>query len=157
VAPPAEGRDAVNGEDTALHQALRDAHAAGRVAVDVDFRAVNRSGAPGFRTTDIVVPWFVSVAVSLYASVAYGVVAGVAVFVVLAGSILVALRPYNRKRAEDRNRQMGLAALEHWEALWRVGGVALRRLDRERLVAVSPQDDWRDFARALAPARERTG
>jgi hypothetical protein len=141
-------------DDTALHAAIHDAHAAGRVAIDVNFRAVNRTGAPGFRTTDIVVPWFVGVAVSLYVGVAYGIVAGVALFVVLAGGIVVALRPFNRKRAEERNRQMGLATLEHWEALWRMGGVALRRLDGERPAAVSPQDDWRDFARALAPARQ---
>ena len=139
--------------DTALHQAIRDAHAAGRVAVDMNFRAVNRTGAPGFRTTDIVVPWFVGVAVSLYVGVAYGIVAGVALFVVIAGGIVVALRPYNRKRAEERNREMGLATLEHWEALWRMGGVALRRVDQDRSAAVSPRDDWRDFARALAPAR----
>jgi hypothetical protein len=144
----------VSAADTALHAALRDAHAAGRVAIDVNFRKVNRTGAPGFRTTDIVVPWFVCVAVSLYVGVAYGIVAGIALFVVLAGGIVMALRPYNRKRAEERNRQMGLATLEHWEALWRMGGVALRRLDRDRPAAVSPQDDWRDFARALAPARQ---
>jgi hypothetical protein len=147
----------VSADDIALHAALRDAHAAGRIAVDVNFRAVNRTGAPGFRTTDIVVPWFVAVAVSLYVGVAYGIVAGVALFVILAGGIVVALRPYNRKRAEERNRQMGLAQLEHWEALWRMGGVALRRLDGDRPAAVSPQDDWRDFARALAPARRAAG
>jgi len=133
--------------DTALLAAVRDAHAAGRVSVEVIFSAVNRAGAPGFRTTDVVVPWFFSAVVSVYLAITSGVVAGIALFIVLAGLIVVVLRPLNRARAEERNRQMGLADVQHWETLWRMGGLALR--DRAGRTCISPEDDWREFARSL--------
>lgn len=138
--------------ETALHQTIRDAHAAGRVTLEVNYAAVNNSASPSFRTTDIVVPWFVAAAVSWYVWSAHGLLAGAALFVALAGGIVVGLRPWNRRRAEERTRDMALAKLEHWDKFWRLGGLALRRCDDDA-VCVAPNGDWRDFARRLAPAQ----
>jgi hypothetical protein len=153
MAPAAEGSKALKTEDTALHAAIRDAHAAGRLVLEVNYAAVNNSASPSFRTTDIVVPWFVTIVVSFYVWHTYGVIAGAAVFVVLAGGVVVGLRPWNRRRAEERTRDMALAKLDHWDTFWRLGGLALRRTGGGD-DCVAPRDDWRDFARALAPARQ---
>lgn len=134
-------------DDTALHRAIREAEAAGHVTVTVNYAKANRSGAPGYRTTDLVVPWFAGAVVSIYVGVTYGAAAGIALFVVLAGLIVIALRPFNRRRAETRYRMMGLAALEHWEALWRLGALALQRPGRR---VESPEGDWRVLARSLS-------
>lgn len=135
--------------DAALHAAIRDAAAAGRVMVEVNYARANRNGAPGYRTTDIVVPWFAGAVLSIYAGASYGIAAGAALFIVLAGLILVALRPYNRRRAEERYRRTGLAALEHWEALWRLGGLGLRWPAAADQLVAAPDGDWRAVARSL--------
>jgi hypothetical protein len=140
-------------EETALHAAIRDAHAAGRVVLEVNYAAVNNSTSPSFRTTDIVVPWFVTCALSYYVWQSYGVIAGAALFVVLAVGVVVGLRPWNRRRAEERTRDMALAKLDHWQTFWRLGALALRRPDGDA-ACVAPRDDWRDFARNLGPARQ---
>ena len=136
-------------DDTALHRAIREAEAAGRVTVAVNYAKANRNGAPGYRTTDLVVPWFAGAVVSIYVGVTYGAATGIALFAVLAGLIVVALRPYNRRRAETRYRLMSLAALEHWEALWRLGALTLRRPGQS---VESPDGDWRVLARSLSGA-----
>lgn len=138
--------------DVALHATIRDAAAAGRVTVEVNYARANRNGAPGYRTTDIVVPWFVCIVLSIYVGASYGIAAGIALFIVLAGLIVVALRPYNRRRAEERYRRMGLAQLDHWEALWRLGGLALRRPGDDNHLISSPEGDWRAAAHMLAGA-----
>ncbi len=133
--------------DSALHGAIRAAEAAGRVAVEVNYTRANRNRAPGYRTTDLVVPWFVNAASSIYLGATYGWAMGIASFAVLAALILLVLRPINRRRAEERYRTMGLSAPEHWDALWRLGGLTLRgpggTID-------SPDGDWRAAARALS-------
>lgn len=134
-------------DDTSLHQMIRAAQAAGRVAVEVKYGKANRNGAPGYRTTDVVVPWFAAAAVSVYLGATGGPALGVALFIVLAGVIVVMLRPYNRRRAEARYRLMALSAPAHWEALWRLGGLTLRR---GRQTVDSPDGDWRAAARSLA-------
>jgi len=139
-------------DDVALHAIIRDAAAAGRVAVEVNYRKAHRNSAPGYRTTDVVVPWFAAVVLSGYVATAYGIAAGIALFVVLGGVIVVALRPYNRRRAEERYRRMGLATPDHWETLWRLGGLALRRPGLSEPIATAPDDDWRAAARSLAGA-----
>ncbi len=136
--------------DSALHAAIRDAVAAGRVTVEVNYGRANRSGAPGFRTTDIVVPWFCAGAVSIYLGATYGVIVGAAMFVILAALIQVLVRPYNRRQAEERYRRLSLAQLVLWEALCRLGALALRRPGPDDQVVAAPDGDWRAVARAFA-------
>lgn len=134
--------------DAALIALIRDAAAGGRVVVEVDHARANRNGAPGYRTTDIVVPWFVAAAVSVYLGATFGAVSGLALFAVLAGLIVVALRPFNRRRAVERYRAAALASAENWQALWSLGALALRRTaDGQRVAA--PEGDWRAAARTL--------
>lgn len=138
-------------DDAALHAIIRDAAASGRVAVEVNYRKAHRNSAPGYRTTDLVVPWFAAAVLSVYVATAYDVAAGIALLVVLGGVIVVALAPFNRRRAVERYRRMGLATLEHWETLWRLGGFALRQPGGEP-IATAPDGDWRAAARSLAGA-----
>jgi hypothetical protein len=152
MAPAAERGIPVS-DDTALHAMIREAQAAGRIAVAVNYAKANRNSAPGYRTTDLVVPWFAGAAVSIYVGVTYGAATGTALFVMLAGVIVVALRPYNRRRAETRYRTLSLATLEHWEALWRLGALTLHRPGH---TVESPDGDWREMARAL-PDDSRSG
>ena len=139
-----------------LHAAIRDAHAADRVVLDVAVKAVSRKGSPSFRTTDIVVPWFVAVVISAYVAVAYGVVAAVALFVAAAGIIVVLLRPFNHRRTVARTTAAALATLENWQTLWRMGGLALHRRDDAGTSCDAPAGDWQGFARGLAgPGADR--
>lgn len=133
--------------DEQLHQAIRDARSGGRVAITVDLKAAIRAGSPSFRTTDIVVPWFAAIVLSAWLAASYGLVAGLALFIVAAGIIIGLLTPWNRRRAEDRTVGLALAGLEHWQTLWRMGGLILRRPDGETCRA--PDGDWRGFARSL--------
>lgn len=134
-------------DDTALHQAIREAEAAGRVSVAVNYAKANRNGAPGYRTTDLVVPWFAASVVSIYLGATAGPAAGISLFIVLAGAIVILLRPYNRRRAELRYRMVSLAALDHWEKLWGLGALSLQRPGQS---VESPDGDWRVLARSLS-------
>lgn len=136
--------------DAALHAALRQAHAAGRLEIAVAFAAVNRSGAPGFRTTDIVVPPFLIVVFSAYLFASAGPPAGLAA---LSGGLLLYwlwFRPWSRRRTEARARSLALARPEDWERFWQLGALALRAADGAECRA--PKDDWRAFARRFAAA-----
>lgn len=134
--------------DTAsLHRAIVRAHAAREVEIAVSFRAVNRTGAPGFRTTDIVVPPFVMLVLSLYMLFAIGPIAGAAALLVGTGLLLFVFRPRNKRRTMDRTRALALAKLEDWLALWRLGGLALRLTRDPARDCVSPDGDWQAFAR----------
>lgn len=135
-------------DEARLLAAIRRAHSTGRVAIDVNLRAVSRSGSPSFRTTDIVVPWFCLAAVSVYLAVAQHLLAGLGLFVAGAAAILLWLRPYNRRRTVARTIAMGLDKLEHWQAFWSLGGLSLARADGRRCTA--PEGDWQSFARDLA-------
>ncbi|WP_162913154.1 hypothetical protein [Rhodospirillaceae bacterium SYSU D60014] len=136
-----------------LHRAIVRAHAAGEVEIAVSFRAVNRTGAPGFRTTDIVVPPFVILVLSLYVLFAVGPVAGTLALLAGMGLLLFVLRPRNKQRTMDRTRALALAKLEDWQALWRLGGLALRSTRDPARDCISPDGDWQAFARDhLMPA-----
>jgi hypothetical protein len=131
--------------EAALHAAIARAHAAGAVQIAIDPAVFRRSQAPGFRTTDIVVPPFVIVVLSAYLLVYQGPAAG---GTGLAAGLLFwwfVVRPWNRRRAEERVRGLALAKLEHWSALWAMGGLTLRKGD---VTCAAPGGDWRDFARA---------
>ncbi|GIK97989.1 MAG: hypothetical protein BroJett029_21980 [Alphaproteobacteria bacterium] len=131
-----------------LHRAIRDAHAAGRIAIEVDVTAVSRAGSPSFRTTDVVVPWFAAVAVAAWLAATYGIVTAAAFFVLAAGIIVMLVVPWNRRRAANRTIGFALSRLEHWQTLWRMGGLRLSRAGGDSCRA--PDGDWRGFARALA-------
>src|SRR5690606_802561 len=120
-------------------------------AVDVEVKAVNRAGSPSFRTTDIVVPWFVAVVLAAYAGAAYGVVVGIALLVIAAGVIVMVLRPLNRRRTVDRTVAAAFANLENWETLWRMGGLCVRRPGAAPCRA--PEGDWQAVGRALTGER----
>lgn len=131
--------------DAALHAAIARAHAAGAVQIAIDPAVFRRSQAPGFRTTDIVVPPFVIVVLCAYLLAYQGPAAAAAG---LAGGLLFwwfVVRPWNRRRAEERVRGLALARLEDWTRLWAMGGIALRKGEA---TCVAPGGDWRDFARA---------
>lgn len=137
-------------DEARLLAAIRRAYSAGRVAIDVNLRAVSRSGSPSFRTTDIVVPWFSLAAVSVYLAVAQHLLAGLGLLAAGAAAILLWLRPYNRRRTVDRTIAMALDKLEYWQAFWSLGGLSLARPDGRRCAA--PEGDWQGFARDLAAA-----
>lgn len=130
-----------------LHRAIRDAHAAGRITIEVDVKAVSRAGSPAFRTTDLVVPWFAAAAVTAWLAATYGLVAGAAFFAVVASAIVLVVLPWNRRRAADRTVGLALSRLEHWQTLWRMGGLQLARAGSEPCRA--PEGDWRRFASVL--------
>ena len=135
-------------DDAYLHQAIARAHAAGEIEVAVSFRAVNRSGAPGFRTTDIVVPPFVILVLSLYVLYAVGPVAGALALLAGMGLLLLVIRPRNKQRSIDRTRTLALASIEDWQTLWRLGGLALRLTRDPGGDCLSPEGDWQAFVRA---------
>jgi hypothetical protein len=134
-------------EEAKLHQAVRRADAEGRIAIEIDFRAVNRSGAPGFRTTDIVVPPFVIIVLSAYLAAQFGWLAGLSALA-LGGALLYrVIWPWNRGRTEARTRALALAELENWTKLWSMGGLALRLTGSADVACAAPAGDWRAFVR----------
>lgn len=134
-------------DEESLHRAIRRAHAAGAVEIAVNFRAANRSGAPGFRTTDIVVPPFCILVLSGYLFLSAGAFAGGATLLAGTGFFLFILRPWTRQRTEERTRDLALARLEDWNVLWRLGGLALRLGRDPTVTCVAPAGDWRAFVR----------
>ena len=144
-------------DDAALHRVIRRAHDTGELELAVDFAAVNRSGAPGFRTTDIVVPPFVLVVLSAYLSFAVAPWVGAAALVGGGALLFFVLRPWNRRRAEERSKTLALAAPEHWQALWRLGGLAMRATGDPAARCVAPDGDWRAFVKAHLAAGARDG
>lgn len=140
-------------DEESLHRAIRRAHAAGAVEIAVNFRAVNRSGAPGFRTTDIVVPPFCILVLSGYLFLSAGAFVGGVALLAGTGLFLFVLRPWTRQRTEERTRDLALARLNDWNVLWRLGGLALRLRRDPAVACVAPADDWRAFVRdRLLPA-----
>lgn len=137
--------------ETHAHRALAQAIAAGKVELAIDYRAANRSGAPGYSTADIVVPPFVLIVISAYLALTQGPMLGLALLLIGGAAIWQFLRPIARARALDRFREKALAKLEHWQSLWQMGALALATSDGE--ACRSPDGDWRAFAtgRGFAP------
>jgi len=144
-------------DDASLRSVIRRAHDAGELELAVDFAAVNRSGVPGFRTTDIVVPPFVLVVLSAYLSFAVAPWVGAAAFVAGGALLFFILRPWNRRRAEERSKTLALATPEHWETLWRLGGLAMRATGDPAARCVAPDGDWRAFVKGHLAAGARDG
>ena len=144
-----------------LHAAIARAHGAGELEVAVNVDAVSRSGAPGFRTTDIVVPPFVIIVLSAYVFAYHGPIPGLLVLAAGAAFWWVVFRPWNRARTEQRIRDLALAKLDDWNGLWRLGGLMMRRRDDPAAQCVSPKDGWQEFARRHLldprPPAEREG
>ncbi|MEX0814096.1 MAG: hypothetical protein WD014_00320, partial [Dongiaceae bacterium] len=83
--------------------------------------------------------------------------AGAAALVGGGALLFFVLRPWNRRRAEERSKTLALAAPEHWQALWRLGGLAMRATGDPAARCVAPDGDWHAFVKAHLAAGARDG
>ncbi|HXP96813.1 MAG TPA: hypothetical protein VN809_08885, partial [Telmatospirillum sp.] len=105
------------------HEALRKAHAAGRVVIYSDSRVLARPGSPLYSALEVFVPPLVLMASSLTLLFAFGVIEWiVALLVVLAYQLYGAPQIVNW-RVHRRAVEAALKNPHNFQVLWDMGGL----------------------------------
>lgn len=129
----------------AAHEALRKAHAAGRVVFFTDSRILARPGSPLYNVFEVFIPPLVLMASSLTLLFAFGLVAWIVALVIIllyqlyGAPHLVNWLVHRRAVAAALNNPQNL------QILWDMGGIAIALKDWPEQTCVGPRGDWRAF------------
>lgn len=133
--------------DYDLHAALTDAIRRGDVTVEVDFPRINRNNVRGFRTTDIVVPPFIIVVLTIYLSIQLNPIYGALLFAIGGALYWFVLRPKAQAATIVRVRDFAMKDLEAWNEVWRNGGYRLTLVRQPDIKTAGPHEEWQAFVR----------
>jgi hypothetical protein len=138
-------------DDIELYKRIWYANREGEIAIGLDLRHFNRPGSPTFDRRDNGLPLVLTVCCTASAWLLGGWIWGLAV---LASCVIFSLTTLNlwlMHRLRQRTLMLALSGCDAWVALWRHGGVSLRRQGQTGETA-APAEDWRGFARRLPAA-----
>lgn len=129
----------------AAHEALRKAHAAGRVIIYSDARILARPGSPLYSVFEVFVPPLVLLASSLTLLFAFGLIEWLAALV-----MILLYQVYGAPRVVNWlvHRRAVVAVLtnpQNLQILWEMGGIALALKDWPEQSCIGPRGDWRAF------------
>ncbi|HKK30957.1 MAG TPA: hypothetical protein VKA18_11255 [Alphaproteobacteria bacterium] len=138
-------------DDAELYKRLWYADRDGAVELGFDLRHFNKPESPTFDRKDNVLPILGTVCCTATAWLLGGWLWGLAIF---ASGVIFSLSTLNlwlMHRLRQRTLALARSGLDGWQGLWSYGGVSVRRKGAAAEV-VSPEQDWRDFARSLPVA-----
>ncbi|PKU21760.1 hypothetical protein [Telmatospirillum siberiense] len=140
----------------AAHDALRKAHAAGRVLIYSDARILGRPGSPLYNAFEVFIPPLVLMASSLTLLFAFGLIEWlIALVLVVLYQLYGAPRVVNW-RVHRRAVAAVLANPQNLQILWDMGGIALALKDWPEQACVGPKGDWRAFCGEFLVVPETT-
>lgn len=127
------------------YEALRRAHANGRLVIATDKAMLNRPGSPVFNPLDIYVPPVVLLASSLTLLFAFGLVPWILGLV----AVLLFQRFVAGHWVEWRMRRRVIEAVlanpNNLDLLWSLGGIVIALKDWPQRNCAAPYGDWRRF------------
>jgi len=131
-------------EDVA-YEALRRAHAAGRVVIFSDAHVLNRPGSPVYSPIDIFAPTLALMGSSLTLLFAFGLLPWIIALVLILLWQVYGARYFVEWRLHRRTVQSAVRNLQFMRVLWHMGGIAIALKDWPEKNVVAPYGDWRAF------------
>jgi len=131
-----------------LFRALVQHHAAGRIALSLDFRRLHHMDCPVAVEADSNIIAYATVALALLALWLGGWWAAGATLAAGAALYFTAGRNYVRRRIRRRIEEQALSSLALWQKLWRFGGIGLVPADGSD-PCVAPAGNWMALVRRL--------
>jgi hypothetical protein len=129
----------------AAHDALKKAHAAGRIVIFTDSRVLARPGSPLYNAMEVFVPPLVLMASSLTLLFAFGIIEWiVALMIVLLYQLYGAPRVVNW-RVHLRAVRAALNSPQNFQILWEMGGLAIALKDWPEQSCAGPTGNWRAY------------
>jgi len=129
-----------------LHEQIRAAVAAGRVAIVPDARVLDFDGSPVHQPWDHLTPLLALMVLALIILLSAGVAVGVVAMTIGALIHLTCTRYLVAWRLEKRTVAYMLESLDHWQAIWQLGGIAVVFKGSGEVPCYAPMGDWRKFA-----------
>ncbi len=129
----------------AAHEALRKAHAAGRVVFFTDWRILARPGSPLYNALEVFVPPLVLMGGSLTVLFAFGLLEWIAALVVVLLYQLYGAPHMVNWLVHRRAVAAALNNPQNLQILWDLGGIAIALKDWPERICVGPKGDWRAF------------
>ncbi|RAU23702.1 hypothetical protein CU669_00935 [Paramagnetospirillum kuznetsovii] len=156
----AEWREKKHREDEQLHDQLRGAVTAGRVALFTDPKVLDFQGSPVHQHWDHLLPLTGLMTLALIVLLATNVVVGIVVMTLCTLAHVFGSRHYVAWRLKFRAQAYMLTDVIQFQTLWQMGGVAMVVKGGNEPPCLAPKGDWRKFIRrnlgeGEAPRREQ--
>lgn len=137
-------RDAAAIEDP--HDRIRNAVTAGRVRLFADPRVLDYPGSPVHQPLDHLAPLLGLMTLAMVILLVAGVAVGLVSMTVGVLIHFLTNRYFLAWRLRRRVTTFLLASPAHWQALWRLGGIALVLVGTDEPPCLAPLGNWRKFA-----------
>ncbi len=131
---------------SAAHEALKRAHAAGRIVFFTDSHLLARPGSPVYNGLDVFVPPLVLMVSSLTLLFAFGLVEWIVALVVILLYQVYGAPHLVHWRLHRRVVSAVLHSPHNWQLLWELGGLAVALKDWPERNCVAPTGDWQKFS-----------
>ncbi|WP_142849372.1 hypothetical protein [Telmatospirillum sp. J64-1] len=141
-------------QDEKLHKALRLAHDDRRLALYVDFDALNRQGSLVYNPWEYILPLLFLLLGSLALLLSMGMIIGlVAMFLAVLAHFFV-INHLIAWRLRQRTIALAFGSVEGWKMMWERGGIAVALVHQPGISCLAPSGDWRRFAQTYLPDAE---
>lgn len=140
-------------EELDLFERLRTALLNGNVTLLPDVQVLGNRDSPLYNVWDQLAPLLAMMSLSLLILLFGGLVSGL-VAMAVAALVQVFLVPFLvRWLLSQRLLKIMLLNIDHWEHLWRLGGVYLTTRSAIEPPCFAPRGDWRKFTRRILTAQ----
>lgn len=134
-----------NKADLLVYKALKQAIAADKLRIYLDYGKINRPGSPVYNPWEnllpILVPVFIGLILVLYASVFFGL------FFIAA--MIFIYSTYFRKKTYryliERTKNYITQDFNTCQELWDFGGLVFANISNSKSGCISPEGDWKEF------------
>lgn len=137
-------------EDQKLHEALRLAILAGRVALKTDPLHLHKPDSPLYVSWDHLAPLLVLMGGSLAALLLGGLALGLAVMTLAILAYIFGIKWWIGLRVQRHALDAMLRNPYNWTTVWDYGGVAVVLRGEVEIACIAPGGDWRGFTRRMA-------
>ncbi|MGE5504303.1 MAG: hypothetical protein ACM31L_07745 [Actinomycetota bacterium] len=134
-------------EDEQLHEQLKAAVRAKRVAVYTDARLLDYQGSPLHQPWDHLAPLLGLMSLALLLLLFLGVAVGIVAMTLCTLTHVFGTKHFVAWRLRQRAVDYMLESPAHWQTVWQMGGVALVLEQSAEPPCLAPKGDWRKFAR----------
>ena len=129
------------------HDTLREAYDENLIRFFVDFKRLNKIGSPVYDPWENVLPLLFLILGSLIVLLFQGVIMGTLALLIAMALFVLMVRPYMAARLKKRTETYMLKSPEHWDKVWKVGGVAVTLNHMSSIGCVAPTGNWKVFTR----------
>ena len=139
-------------ETEELYKRLMVALRAGRVDLVTDARMLDHTGSPVHSPWDHLAPLLGLMILAMIILLSAGMAFGIVAMFFCAIIHLLGNRYFVAWRIQERTYLFVQYSVNHWQAVWEAGGLAIVVKGSGELPCFAPTGDWRKFVRRLIPA-----